>query len=293
MFVRVKNTLSLLLLCFVTLGFLGCTNTEKEEQINSSETTTESNTSSNIGITKKEFNLLDYIGKSSKDLENDFGKPIKIDNTELGQLYIYDSINFSIDDDKVIVISVKDAESTINVNGVTFGMTPKDIKAKIGEPTKETNSNGFIMEYRLNNNTISLQYYCDDFRSPISLITVTDLTFGKEKPMEVTKEQVNQLMNGTWILEKNIYEENLSFYKHIFSNGIMDIQLSEHLQKKYEVTSYNALIIRGETLNGFGSTEYLEAEFFIEFFDNGDKMVIYHLDEVGDKDSEDMYVRYN
>jgi RNA polymerase subunit RPABC4/transcription elongation factor Spt4 len=263
------------------------TNTEniKKEKVNKATTST-------VNI-KKEIDLLNYIGKSEEDIKKAFGNPNKTDNTEVGEIYDYSDYYFAIADNKVIVIGVNNTAKDVSVNGIKIGMLPKEIKSNNGNPSKEINTDGFQMDYRLNNNSISILYQSSDFASPVDLAIITDLTYGKEMPMEITKDRINQLMNGTWILEKNIHEENLSLYKHIFSDGIIDTNLSEHLQKKYEVTSSNTIIIRCETLNGFGSTENLEAEFFIEFFNSGDKMVIYHLDQSGDKDSEEIYIRYN
>lgn len=264
------------------------TNTKSESKPSTTATNSENSKSQN---NNKETDLLSFIGKNETEIKKSFGNPTKVDGAESGQVYDYGSFYFAIGDNKAVGIGIK--SSGMTVNGIAIGMTTKDVKGKLGNPTKESNSSGFIMEYKLNNNTISIQYCFDDFSSPVKSIIVTDLAAGKEKPMEVTKEQVNQLMNGTWVLEKNIHEKNLSLYKHVFFNGIIDTNLSEHLQKKYEVTSPNTITMRGETLNGFGSTEKLEAMFFIEFFDNGDRMVIYHLDQAGDRDSEDVYIRYN
>lgn len=293
----VKNKiLYSILTCLILVFFSGCSTSKQESSISNNsksknEVTVSTNAANSTQDTKKETELLSYIGKSEEEIKNTFGKPTKVDGAESGQVYDYGSFYFAISDSKAVGIGIK--SSGMTVNGIGIDMTTKDVKGKLGNPAKESNTSSFILEYKLNNNAISVQYCCDDFSSPVKSIIVTDLTAGKEKPMEVTKEQVSQLMNGTWVLEKNIHEKNLSLFKHIFSNGVIDTNLSEHLQKKYEVTSTNTIIMRGETLNGFGSTENLEDTFFIEFFNNGDKMVIYHLDDAGDKDFEDIYIRYN
>lgn len=243
--------------------------------------------------TKKETDLLQYVGKSKEDIKKTFGNPNKTDNTEAGEVYDYSDYYFAMANNKVIAIGVKNTAKNVSVNGIKIGMLPKEIKSNNGNPAKESNSDGYQMDYRLNNNTISISYQSSDFASPVNLITITDLTYGKEKPMEVTKEQVSQLMNGTWVLEKDINETNISLYEHIFSNGVIDTNLSENLQKKYEVKSSNTIILNGETLNGFGSTEKYEVEYFVEFYNNGDKMEIYHLDQAGDKDFDYVYIRYN
>ncbi|WP_055669432.1 hypothetical protein [Desnuesiella massiliensis] len=293
-----KNKLKVFiaLACFILFFISGCSESQKENlmQNNSkvkNESTTLNNTSNNKHNTKKEFDLLSYIGKSKDIIKKDFGNPNKIDGVQAAELYDYDTFYFAIDNNKVINIGVKDSGSTIN--GIGIGMTAKDVKAKLGDPTKESNNNNFIMEYRLNNNTTSVQYYCNDFRSPVNLIIVTDLTHGKEKPMDVTKEQAESLIEGNWILEKYIKEKNLSLYISTFSNGVWDKHLGIW-SKKYNITSNNTVMIT-YMVNDISGTREESTEYHIEFYEDGDRMEIYPLDKYGDRNTDYQYIycRYN
>lgn len=296
MIINNKIRVLAILTCF-TLILSGCTESKLNAVQNSNNTKntniTSKSSTTNAEKSKKEIELLPYITKNLDDIKKDFGIPAKTDDTECGRVYYYGSFYFGIDKTTGKVFSITLEGSGATVNGIGVGYLSKNIKSKIGIPLKEANDGKYTLVYKTNNNKVSIEYSSNNFSSPVNSITISDLSFGQDTPMEVTKEQVNQLMNGTWVLEKNINEKNLSLYKHIFLNGIIDTNLPEHLQKKYEVKSSNTIIIRGETLNGFGSTEKLESEFFIEFFNDSDKMEIYHLDQAGDKDSDDVYIRYN
>lgn len=279
MIMKNKIKIFAVLTCFILIFLSGCSESKQES------------TAATKAATKKGNDILSYLGKSATDITKSFGKPSKTDGTESGELYNYDNFYFAISNNKVVTIGVKGADVT--VNGIKVGMKPKDVKSKIGNPLKETNSNGFVMEYRLNNNSVSVQYCCDDFTSPVSSITVSDLTFGKEKSMEVSKEQVESMIEGNWVPEKDINQENLSLYMHTFKNGVQDEKLGIW-KKEYQVTSNNTIMFH-YMVKDFSGTKDVDTEYHIEFYDNGDKMEIYVLDEYGDKDTslDQVYCRYN
>lgn len=293
MIIKNKIKTILVLVCFVVIVSSGCSTSKQENPTNNNSKAKSEATMSNKTVTttedsKKELELLSFIGKSENDLKKAFGNPNKIDGTENGQVYDYSNFYFTIDDNKAIGIGIKNSGPTIN--GIGLGTLPKDVKSRIGAPTKETNSNGFIMEYRLNANSISVQYICNDFRSPVKSVTVTDLTFGKEIPMEVTDKKVESLIEGNWILEKNINEKNLSLYIHPFKNGVQDEQLGIW-SKQYKITSKNTIMFH-YMVNDISGTREEDTEYYIEFYENGDRMEIYVLDKYGDRDSEFSYVYY-
>lgn len=288
MIMKNKIRIFVILICFALAFLTGCSESKKKTLVqNNSKSKNESTVSNNVGTktqnTKKEIDLLSYIGKSKADIKKNFGNPNKIGGAQSGELYDYNTFYFAVDNNKVVSIGVKCADNT--VNGIGIGMMPKDVKIKIGKPTKELNSNGFIMEYRLNNNTISIQYYCNDFQSPVNSITISDLTYGKEKPMEVTKERVESLIEGNWVLEKDMYNENLSRYMHTFSNGIQDKHLGIW-SKKYSITSNNTIVFNTEAVDE-------DVKYYIEFYGDGNRMEIYTLDQYGDRQFEYIYYRYN
>jgi hypothetical protein len=280
MIMKNKIKVFVVLTCFILIFLSGCSESKQES------------TAATKAATKKGNDILSYLGKSATDITKSFGKPNKIDGAENGDIYNYDNFYFAISNNKVVTIGVKGADTT--VNGIKIGMKPKDVKSKIGNPLKETNSNGFVMEYRLNNNSVSVQYCCDDFTSPVSSITVSDLTFGKEKPMEVSKEKVESMIEGNWVLEKDINQENLSQYIHTFKNGVQDEKLGIW-KSEYHATSSNTILFHNLVADGFGGTKEVDTEYHIEFYDNGDKMEIYVLDKYGDKDTslDQVYCRYN
>lgn len=286
---KLKLILGVIIALIIIIALIGSLE-ESSVQINSqSENKSASdNSSANTQNAQKDIDLLSYIGKSKADIKKAFGDPVKIDGAQSVEVYDYTAYDFAIGDDKVVSISIKSKGST--AKGMGIGVAPKDVKASIGTPTKESNNKNFVMEYRLNNNTISLQFYCTDFRSPVNLITITDLTYGKEKPMEVTKEKVQSLIDGEWVLEKDMNQANLSRYIHTFSNGVQDKHLGIW-SKEYRITNYNTIIFHS-MVNDISGSRYIDTQYYIEFYEDGDRMEIYTLDQYGDRQFEYIYYRY-
>ncbi|QAA30359.1 zinc-ribbon domain-containing protein [Clostridium manihotivorum] len=238
---------------------------------------------------KSGIDLLSYIGKSKDDIKKSFGTPSKIDGAQSGELYDYKTFYFTIDKNKVSSIEIK--SSGQNANGIPVGTSVKDVKNKLGNPTKELNNNGFIMEYRLNDNTTSIEYICNDFHSPVNSIVITDLTAGKEKPMEVTKEKVESLIEGNWVLEQSMNEPNISAFINKFSDGVKD-EGNGAFRTKYSISNSNTIIYHVWNKT---DQEYHDLQYFIEFYEDGQRMEIYTLDNYGDRDPNhnNIYYRYN
>lgn len=141
-----------------------------------------SNSDKKTQDTKKAIELLNYLGASIDSIKNHLGAPNKIDGAQSSELYDYGTFYFIVNDNKATSIGLKGSGAT--VNGIEIGMTIKDIKKRLGNPTKETNNNGYVMEYRLNSDAISIEYSCIDPSSPVNLITITDLTSVTEEIIE-------------------------------------------------------------------------------------------------------------
>lgn len=261
--------------------------TSQDNSSSKSDTKSEKTNSNENQKTTTE--LFGYLRKNVDEIQKDLGKPNKIDGAQSSTLYDYGNFYIVIDKKIVTSIGIKGPDKT--ANGIKIGTSVKDVKSKLGNPTKESNGSNYIMEYRLDNNSTSIQYVCNDFHNPVNSIIITDLTAGKEKPMEVTKEKVESLIEGNWVLEKYMNEPNLSLFVVKFSNGVKD-QGNGALTTKYSIINNNTIVYHvWNTMN----QENHDLQYFIEFYENGERMEIYTVDKYGDRNPDDtnIYYRYN
>ncbi|MFT5875658.1 MAG: hypothetical protein ACI8WT_004652 [Clostridium sp.] len=238
----------------------------------------------------KDVNLLDYIGKQKTDIEKAFGKPKKIvddpEDEEDGLTYYYDDYYFNMQDNKVCIITI--TNSNIEVNGTKVGMTTKNIRSTLGNPAKEENNDEFSMEYRINDNKISITYSCASFNSPVKDIRILDLMYGKETPMTVTLDKAKSLIDGTWVKQEYINNPDISKLTTLFENGVEGP--FSMLPRHYKIMDFNIIVYTSrDSYDGLHKDEYT-----IEFYENGDRMKIFMKDNNGDtiSDTDTTYLRY-
>lgn len=142
------------------------------------QNTVASNTSQNTQETKKEVELLSYIGASIDKIKKDLGAPNKISGVQSSELYDYGTFSFVINDGKATTIELKGSGAT--ANGIGIGMLPKEIISKNGKPTRECGNNEYALQYSLSNDAILIEYSSKDSSSPVNLITIVDSTYNEQ-----------------------------------------------------------------------------------------------------------------
>lgn len=284
-----KGTKICWLLVLIMIIVFNCTGCQDDSAVPTSATP-KTNTEENINK-QSMMNLEKFLYAEESEIVKAFGKPKSIDETECGSTYNYENFSFSTDgflNSGAHVANICVYGPGAKMFGCEVGvMTPKEIRLEWGEPAREKNTNeGFQMEYRNDDNTSSVLFVCTDFRSPITAIWLNDLMSGVEIPMDLTAKDMEKLIIGYWIEDKYLNETDLKDFDIQISPSKAYMGLMDYV---YEITDPNILTFK---VRNSITTDYDDNNWFLEFYENGDRMEMYKTDAIGDKNPNFYHIYY-
>lgn len=291
---RIKICWVLVLLTIILFNCLGCQDDSAVPTSANPKTNTEDSANDDTNINNdSEMNLESFLYAEESKFQKAFGKPEEILESEGGTEYVYESFSFGTDgwvNSGAHVDSICLYGTGAKMFGVEVGaLTPKEVRSGWGDPVKEENvDGGFRMEYRSADNTQSCIFLFSSFRGTLTKFWVVDLMSGVELPMDLTVEEMKNLIVGYWIPEEQLYETNLEDIAIQISANRIYAGLGDF---SYEITAPNILIYK---VRNSITTDYDDNVWFLDFYEDGERMEMYKLDNIGDKDPNfhNIYYRY-
>lgn len=291
---RIKICWFFVLLTFVLFNCIGCQDdsavpTSENPKANTKNSTEDTKNNNNGSA----MNLESFLYAEDYDIVKVFGKPNEIMGVQAGSEYIYENFLFGTDNIENSGAHVKFIHlygPGAKIFGFEVGtITPKELRSAWGDPAIEKNvDHGFRMEYRNSDNTQSYVFLFLSFRGTLTDVWLEDLMSGVELPMDLTVTEMKNLIVGYWIPEDKLYETNLDKIAIQIGDSKIYAGFGDYI---YEITAPNILTYK---VRNSITTDYDDNDWFLEFYEDGDRMEMYKLDNIGDKNPKfyNIYYRY-